>query len=58
MGHADPQTIHQSDGTWSQPLNHRDLTLLSGTPGSTDWKEVRLIAGGGLVLGGSIGYAF
>jgi hypothetical protein len=43
---------------WSKDLTHRDLRVLSGTPDATSWKEVRLLAGDGLVLGGSFGYAF
>ena len=43
---------------WSKDLTHRDLRVLSGTPDATSWKEVRLIAGDGPVLGASVGYAF
>ncbi len=43
---------------WAQDLRARDLRLLSGTPSSADWNEVRTVAAGGLVIGGAIGYAF
>ena len=43
---------------WAQALNHRDVHVISGTPSDTDWREVRLVTGGGVVVGGSIGYAF
>lgn len=43
---------------WAQALNHRDLHVVSGKPTDADWKFVKAVAGGGIVLGGSIGYAF
>lgn len=43
---------------WAQELGHRDLQVVSGAPTNADWSEVRLISGGGFVLGGSVGYAF
>jgi hypothetical protein len=43
---------------WAQALNHRDVHVVSGTPSDKDWREVHLATDGGLVAGGSIGYAF
>jgi hypothetical protein len=43
---------------WAQALNDRDLHLISGTPGDSDWKFVKAVAAGGIVVGGSVGYAF
>ena len=43
---------------WAQALTHRDLHVISGTPDDVEWKQVRWVAGGGPVVGGSVGYAF
>jgi hypothetical protein len=43
---------------WAQALSHRDVHVISGKPSDADWREVHLATDGGLVVGGSIGYAF
>jgi hypothetical protein len=43
---------------WAQALNERSLYVISGTPTASEWREVRWIAAGGPVIGGSVGYAF
>ena len=43
---------------WAQALNRRDVRVVSGTPADMDWNFVKAVAGGGLVLAGSVGYAF
>ena len=43
---------------WAQALNQRSLYVISGAPTQAEWREVRWIAAGGPVVGGSVGYAF
>jgi hypothetical protein len=43
---------------WAQDLTGRSLYVVSGHPTSKNWSEVRAIAGGGLVVAATVGYAF
>jgi hypothetical protein len=59
LDYQDSDRMHlRVEAGWAQALRKRDLHVVSGTPESDEWNEVRLVAGGGVVVGGSIGYAF
>jgi hypothetical protein len=46
------------EGGWAVPLEDDGLQVIDGNPTSDDWKAVKLVTRGKLVLGASIGYAF
>jgi hypothetical protein len=54
----DGRLVYRFETGWVVPLHDEGLQLVDGNPTDADWKAIRLVTRGKLVLGGSSGWAF